>query len=179
MNVLHSNVACFVQICWTIYCIAKSSKCAFTSGDFCLVCNGHLILLSIWPLFLLGYLLRVFHTSWCVLVSYAKNIYELRKISHNALQFKDQCWSHLSFEFPKSCHLCFIAFIFPTPSIANIIKTSLRILLWYLASADVRYVVSIHQQLSFLQSFNFLMFFSLWMDNVSVETNLVLLDFHI
>ena len=101
MNVLHGNVACFVQICWITYSIAKSSKCVFTSGDFCLVCNGHLILSSIWPLFLLGYLLRVFHTFWCVLVTYNKNIYELRKVSHNALQFKDQCWSHLSFEFPN------------------------------------------------------------------------------
>ena len=54
MNVLHSNVACFVQLCWITYSIAKSSKCLWTSGDFCLVCNGRLILLSIWPLFLLG-----------------------------------------------------------------------------------------------------------------------------
>ena len=67
MNVLHSNVACFVQICWITYSIAKSSKCLWTSGDFCLVCNSRLILLSIWPLFPLGYLLRVFHTFWCVL----------------------------------------------------------------------------------------------------------------
>ena len=161
MNVLQSNLVFFVKICWITHSIEKSYKCLWASGDFCLVCNGHLLALSIWPLFLLGYLLWVIHTFWCARVSCARTSMTCVKFIIMLFSLKTYIPMLLEFVFQISKMLLslFTAFIFPTPSIANIIKTSLTVFLWCLASANVRHAVSIHQQLRFHQSFNLPMFF--------------------
>ena len=165
MNVLHGSVVSFVQICWITYSIEKSSKCIGLAEIFALYV---MVIFFYYVHDLCSFLNIYFGLYFCV--KFLIILFSLKAHFPVLLEFLFQIFKILLF--------LFIAFIFPAPFLANIIKISLTVLLWYLASADVRYAVSIHQQLRFHQPFNLPMFFSLWM-NVSVETNLVLLDFHI